>query len=163
MTVQGSLGLLPSALGLLTFESAADANSLTPYGTNPQMPCTTIDQQQASMMLDSLASAMHTADPWVSHNSASLTNNQVTSQAPLSAFPGPPPPPSTFAPGMLTGKLNKAVHWQHSLLLIAAAQLLRWISSWIRQLSETHVQSRQWLKRCHHEMLRKQLAYVWSL
>ena len=95
MTVQGSLGLLPSALGLLTFESAADANSLTPYGTNPQMPCTTIDQQQASMMLDSLASAMHIADP-VSHNSASLRNNQVNSQAPLSASPAPPPPPPFY-------------------------------------------------------------------
>ena len=51
-------------------------------------------------------------------------NNQVGSQAPLPAFPDPPPPPVP-PPGVLKGKMNKAVYWQNPLPLIAADQRLR--------------------------------------
>ena len=137
MIVQGSRDVLPSALGLIALESTADANSLTSYGNNPQMPCTITNQQHASVMLftpghqlctlDTLASAMHNADPWMPCISASPTSKQVRSQAPWPAFPRPPPPPPfppSPLPGMLLRKNPRGVHQQHSMSLIAAAQML---------------------------------------
>jgi len=50
MIVQGSLGLLPSALGLLAFELAADANSRKANGNNPQMPKTSPQCRNAFLL-----------------------------------------------------------------------------------------------------------------